>query len=166
MKLFHLLLFAAASIGALSDNSWEPADEYSIQMQNAAKSGIALCSRCKSVAVVGAGVAGLTAALELSLSGHNVSIYEASNRVGGRILTYRNLTYGYMTELGAMRLPLDVHTLLRTYIQRFNLTTGTFVNDNENAIIYLNDRSQRVSATRGADDFGFEVKNSEKGKVR
>lgn len=94
----------------------DPADEYSPQMENAALMGIPKCLQCLNIAVVGGGAAGLTTAVELSLAGHHVIIYEASDRAGGRIFTYRHPTGGYMTELGAMRLPLDVHTLLKTYI--------------------------------------------------
>ncbi len=39
--------------------------------------------------VVGAGIAGLTAAKLLKDAGHNVTIFEGTNRVGGRIQTYR-----------------------------------------------------------------------------
>ncbi|MGE0754012.1 MAG: flavin monoamine oxidase family protein [Alphaproteobacteria bacterium] len=40
-----------------------------------------------SVAVIGAGVAGLTAAYKLSKKGFAVTVYEASQRIGGRIYT-------------------------------------------------------------------------------
>ncbi len=165
MRFFFVLLIFTIFTGACSNDSWEPKDEYSIQMKTVAKIGMAQCSKCTNIGIVGAGVSGLTAALELSLSGHTVTIYEASNRPGGRILTYRDLIHGYMTELGAMRLPLDIHTLLQTYINRLNLPYARFVNDNPNGIIYLNNLQQRVSQTKGADDFGFNVEDAEKGMV-
>lgn len=165
MRFFFVLLIFTIFNSACSDDSWEPKDEYSIQMRNVAKIGMAQCKKCTNIGIIGAGVAGLTAALELSLSGHNVTIYEASNRIGGRILTYHDLTRGYMTELGAMRLPLDVHTLLQTYINRFNLNYTKFVNDNPNGIIYLNNLELRVSETKGAEDFRFNVNDAEKGMV-
>ncbi len=41
------------------------------------------------VVVIGAGLAGLTAARELQRLGHNVYVYEARSRPGGRIWTDR-----------------------------------------------------------------------------
>jgi protoporphyrinogen/coproporphyrinogen III oxidase len=51
-----------------------------------------------AVAVVGAGVAGLTAAYRLKRRGIRVAVYEASDRAGGVILTERR--EGYLAELG------------------------------------------------------------------
>ena len=42
----------------------------------------------KDVIIVGAGMAGLVAAHELKRAGHNVTILESRERVGGRIKTY------------------------------------------------------------------------------
>jgi NADPH-dependent 2,4-dienoyl-CoA reductase/sulfur reductase-like enzyme len=46
--------------------------------------------RPKRVAVIGAGMAGLASALELKRAGHDVTVLEAQNRVGGRIFTCRD----------------------------------------------------------------------------
>ena len=114
----------------------EPSSEYSIQMCNASRYGLPKCLQCKNIAIIGAGVAGLTAAVELAHAGHRVTVYEASNRTGGRILTHREPGTNFLTELGAMRLPLDVHPLLQTYIdQRYNFRTAEFVNSNPNAYV-------------------------------
>ena len=43
----------------------------------------------RTVAILGAGVAGLCAAYELDRAGYDVVILEASNRIGGRNLTLR-----------------------------------------------------------------------------
>jgi protoporphyrinogen/coproporphyrinogen III oxidase len=51
-----------------------------------------------AVAVVGAGVAGLTAAYRLKRRGIRVVVYEASERAGGVIMTERR--EGYLAELG------------------------------------------------------------------
>lgn len=51
-----------------------------------------------AVAIVGAGVAGLTAAYHLKRRGIRVVVYEASDRAGGVVLTERR--DGYLAELG------------------------------------------------------------------
>ena len=53
------------------------------------------------VIIVGAGVAGLAAARELTAGGLNVLILEARNRIGGRILTHRDPFLPAPVELGA-----------------------------------------------------------------
>lgn len=59
----------------------------------------------KTVAVIGAGAAGMTVARELWRSGYDVRIFEASSRLGGRLYTERK-SFGLTAyELGAMRMP-------------------------------------------------------------
>lgn len=53
------------------------------------------------IAVVGAGFAGLWAAWYLQRCGAEVTVYEATNRVGGRVLTDHNFISGKVTEAGA-----------------------------------------------------------------
>src|SRR5690606_35846460 len=48
----------------------------------------------KSVIVVGAGFAGLAAAYELAVKGYDVSVVEARNRVGGRVLSTGDFVKG------------------------------------------------------------------------
>ena len=52
----------------------------------------------KRVAVIGAGIAGLTVAFKLKQAGWQISLYEASQRVGGAIRTERQ--QGFIAELG------------------------------------------------------------------
>jgi protoporphyrinogen/coproporphyrinogen III oxidase len=51
-----------------------------------------------AIAIVGAGIAGLTAACRLKRKGHRVVVYEASERAGGVVRTERR--EGYLAELG------------------------------------------------------------------
>jgi monoamine oxidase len=53
------------------------------------------------VAVIGAGVAGLATAGELRRRGFRVAVYEARDRIGGRILTHRDPRVRMPIELGA-----------------------------------------------------------------
>ena len=53
----------------------------------------------KSVAIIGAGITGLTAAFYLKRQGWAVTVYEASNRVGGVIQSIRQ--DGYIAEYAA-----------------------------------------------------------------
>ena len=53
------------------------------------------------VAVVGAGVAGLAAAAELHRQGFRVAVFEARDRIGGRIFTHRDERVPIPIELGA-----------------------------------------------------------------
>jgi monoamine oxidase len=58
-------------------------------------------SRSADVVVVGAGLAGLTAARELVARGRSVVVLEARDRVGGRVLSHA-LAGGSYGELGGM----------------------------------------------------------------
>src|SRR5205807_9931304 len=53
------------------------------------------------VLIIGAGAAGLSAAIELSRAGLRVEIIEARDRVGGRMFTRHDPTLNHPVELGA-----------------------------------------------------------------
>ncbi|CAN5238628.1 flavin monoamine oxidase family protein [soil metagenome] len=80
----------------------------------------------KKVVVIGAGLAGLSAALYLNEVGHQVTVLEAQNRPGGRVLTVRDpFADGLFAELGAARIPAS-HDWTHRYVQRFSLTLTPF----------------------------------------
>ena len=153
---------------AIGLDSTSPWVDYSIQMCNVTRSGLPKCSRCQTIAIIGAGISGLTAAVELARAGHRVAIYEASNRTGGRIFTYRKPGSDLLTELGAMRLPLNAHPLVRSYVQqRYNLTTARFTTSDENAYVFLSNVRQTVRQTElHPNAFGFDLTHDESKMVR
>ncbi|EFB41694.1 hypothetical protein pah_c026o146 [Parachlamydia acanthamoebae str. Hall's coccus] len=59
-------------------------------------------SKTPKIAVVGAGLAGLTTAYRLQQKGMDVDVYEARSRVGGRILTAK--VRGHIAELGGQNI--------------------------------------------------------------
>ncbi len=73
------------------------------------------------VAVIGAGLAGLACALELAEAGHDVTLFEARARPGGRVRTLREtFADGLTAEAGAMQV-LENHELTYGAVQRFEL---------------------------------------------
>ena len=54
----------------------------------------------QNVIVVGAGVAGMTAAIELAKAGMKVAIVEARDRIGGRVFTRQDSVTKAAIELG------------------------------------------------------------------
>lgn len=84
------------------------------------------------VAVVGAGFAGLAAADALTAAGVEVVVFEARDRVGGRVWS-RELRNGAVIEMGAEFVLPGNETLLR-YVDRFGLglwDKGMFYGDRE-----------------------------------
>ena len=80
----------------------------------------------KQIVIVGAGLSGLVAGYELTRAGHEVTILEARNRVGGRVLTLRTpFSDGHFAEAGAARIPPD-HNLTLGYADHFGLTLDNF----------------------------------------
>jgi monoamine oxidase len=118
----------------------------------------------KQVVIVGAGMAGLTAGMLLKEAGHQVTILEARNRLGGRVYTYRGFAGGLYGEFGAMRFPKQ-HRLGQYLInERFGLKTTPFPMYDEDSFIHLNGRFVR----RGDFDamsFDYDLPPNERGKA-
>ncbi|WPB76629.1 FAD-dependent oxidoreductase [Archangium violaceum] len=109
---------------------------------NNSTSGIATFDNASAyhVAVIGSGAAGLATAYELLRCGLNVTVFEATDRIGGRLFTSPSSTQdGNVFEMGAMRFTPS-EQVLHWYGNLFNQTqpgsvlfdTGSFPNPGEN----------------------------------
>ncbi|MEM1102802.1 MAG: FAD-dependent oxidoreductase [Pseudomonadota bacterium] len=85
--------------------------------------------RAPKIAVVGGGMAGLTAAHELARAGGDIYIFEAGDRLGGRHYSHKfDENDVVAAELGAMRFPASLSTVYH-YARYLNISwdrTGNF----------------------------------------
>src|SRR3954470_24111260 len=99
-----------------------------LQATLAASAGLLLSSYAsaqgrpgKRIVIVGAGFAGLAAACELKSAGYDVLALEARNRVGGRVVTFRNFVPGKHVEGGGELIGSN-HPMWVAYKERFKLS--------------------------------------------
>ncbi len=109
----------------------------------------------QKVAVVGAGIAGLVAAYELMKSGHDVTVFEARMRCGGRIHTLRDeFGDGLYAEAGALDFG-DAYLLLQQYIKSFGLRTAAEAASQKahigNDVYYLQNKRYVVPSGKDPD---------------
>ena len=101
----------------------------------------------KKVVILGAGIAGLVSAYELTRAGYGVTVIEVRDRVGGRSWTIRgqqaieqidrplqqsNFSAGQYFNAGPARLP-STHHLILGYARKFKVPLEVFVNSNDSA---------------------------------
>ncbi|WP_373073362.1 flavin monoamine oxidase family protein [Zeaxanthinibacter enoshimensis] len=80
----------------------------------------------QKVLILGAGMAGMSAALELIKLGHEVIILEGQSRAGGRIRTLREpFPEGLYADMGAARIP-ENHEWTMKYIKEYDLKLQLF----------------------------------------
>ena len=70
--------------------------------------------------IIGAGFSGLAAAYELSRAGYDVTVVEARNRVGGRVISFSDLVAGKNVEGGGELIGSN-HPAWIGYAKQFNL---------------------------------------------
>ena len=109
--------------------------------------------RGKKVVILGAGLAGMTAAYELGKLGYKVEVLEARPFAGGRCQTARkgfalqelggeaqacHFDDGLYINHGPWRIPLD-HQSTLYYTKQFDIPLEVMVNDNDHAWVYMED---------------------------
>ncbi len=73
------------------------------------------------IAIIGAGIAGLNAAYQLKKAGLTATVYEARNRIGGRILSVKGAVgKGLVTDLGGSFINSD-HADMLSLVKEFRL---------------------------------------------
>ena len=90
----------------------------------------------KSVAVIGAGFAGLACAYELLAAGYDVSVIEARERLGGRVLSFADLVPGKNVEGGGELIGSN-HPMWVSYAQQFGLEWLDVTESEDAAPIYI-----------------------------
>ena len=101
----------------------------------------------KNVIVVGAGLAGLAAAYELTQAGHEVTVFEARLRPGGRVRTLREaFSDGLYAEAGA-RIFSDSYPRLLHYAKLLDVPYAPIPSEAFASLYHLG--GQRLTATAG-----------------
>lgn len=119
----------------------------------------------KKVIVIGAGMAGLVAAYELTQAGHDVIVLEARKRVGGRVWTLRDdYPEGMYAEAGATNV-FDNHEWTNKYLKLLGVAIDPMESTKGASIYYL--RGKRIVMKPGSPvDWPVELKPEEKGLSR
>jgi len=117
-------------------------------------------ARPQKVIVLGAGLAGLSAAYELVAWGHDVTVLEARLRPGGRVYTLRTpFADGLYAEAGAMDFSPNQRTITR-YVQQLGLKTSA-PQSPRSTIVHL--RGRRMVLKPGVKpDWPFDLTPEEK----
>ncbi|XP_077467980.1 L-amino-acid oxidase-like isoform X2 [Stigmatopora argus] len=126
--------------------------------------GLPATKNPQHVAIIGGGIAGLTAAKFLKDAGHKVTIIEASHRIGGRVETFRNSQEGWYAELGPMRIP-SFQKILLSVASKLHIPLNRFIQDDLNTYFLLNGKLHKTSTVENNYDvFNYTLNESERGK--
>ena len=128
------------------------------------------------IAVVGAGIAGMFCAYVLGKNGRKVDLFEASDRLGGRIRTIRldrknkdlpewtRETMEFYAEFGPMRVELEKQRLLKALLDHLDIKTKDVTDDKKNDEPYLIDFPS-YSSPASEHDPQYELRPEEEGKT-
>ncbi len=105
----------------------------------------------RRIAIIGAGLTGLVAGYELKRRGHEVIVFEARGRPGGRVHTLREpFVNGQHAEAGAMFIPSS-HDLTVKYARKFGLQLHPIPARAMSPILFLHGRRIAPDRPRGYD---------------
>jgi monoamine oxidase len=147
-----LLKTAALALPALSLPS--PATAEPQRLERTAKP--------RKVIVIGAGLAGLSAAWELTQAGHDVTVLEARSRPGGRVHTLRDpFSDGLTAEAGGMSFSDGFRHFIR-YLETFKIASAPVAQTPLAVVHHL--RGKRIEVKPGSPpDWPFDLRDDEKG---
>ncbi|XP_062241768.1 L-amino-acid oxidase [Platichthys flesus] len=167
-KFFPLVLVGVVVI-AVSGITGDPlndclADGDYSELLDIVNKGLPTTKTSRHVAIIGGGIAGLTAAKYLEDAGHQVTIIEASDRIGGRVETFRNRGEGWYAELGAMRIP-NFHKILLSFVSKLSISLNRFIQDDINTYYLINGVLQKTLDVKSNPGLlNYSLSESERGK--
>ena len=128
----QLLRLSAAAAGAAA---LAPTLDWSAYAKEKKSKG----QKPSSVAIIGGGVAGLTAAYRLQQAGAKPVLFEASNRWGGRMFTQYDFYKGMFCELGGELVDTN-HEELQALGKELGVETQKLTDDGGEDIYYFRDK--------------------------
>jgi len=119
----------------------------------------------RKVIVIGAGLAGLSSAYELTQAGHEVTVLEARTRSGGRVWTLRDsFPEGLYAEAGATNV-FDNHEWTMRYVKELGVALDPMESTGGASIFHI--RGKRIVIKSGSPvEWPLELKPEEKGLSR
>lgn len=131
----------------------------------ASRDAIRRTGAARKVIVIGAGLAGLASAYELTQAGHEVTVLEARIRSGGRVWTLRDpFPEGLHAEAGATNV-FDNHEWTMKYVKLLDVSLDPMESTGGASIFHI--RGKRIVIKRGNPvEWPLELKPEEKGLGR
>lgn len=106
--------------------------------------------KIQKVLILGAGMSGMSAAIELRKLGHEVTVLEGQMRAGGRVRTLRTpLADNLYADLGAARIP-ENHEWTMKYIKQYNLDLHPFNPSKDDYLHVMGGKKIRYTSSRAA----------------